>query len=74
MEGARLAYCGQTGSQERGSVEAARHAGLDGRAPDWRWVKGHSGDPGNDRADMLANRGVDKARAQGRGEIATAGR
>lgn len=29
---------------------------------DWRWVRGHTGDPGNERADMLANRGVELAR------------
>ncbi len=27
----------------------------------WRWVKGHAGDPGNERADQLANRGVAEA-------------
>ena len=32
-----------------------------GHVIEWRWVKGHSGDPGNERADMLANKGVDKA-------------
>jgi len=32
-----------------------------GHVIEWRWVKGHSGDVGNERADMLANKGVDKA-------------
>ena len=25
---------------------------------EWVWVRGHAGDPGNERADQLANRGV----------------
>jgi ribonuclease HI len=29
-----------------------------GHEIDWRWVKGHAGDPGNERADGLANKGV----------------
>ena len=36
--------------------ESARHA------IDWCWVKGHSGHPENERADRLANRGMDEVR------------
>ena len=32
-----------------------------GHKIDWRWVRGHAGNPGNERADALANQGVDKA-------------
>ncbi|MFT4089856.1 MAG: ribonuclease HI [Asticcacaulis sp.] len=27
----------------------------------WKWVKGHAGDPLNERADMLANRAIEEA-------------
>ena len=30
---------------------------------DWRWVRGHAGDPGNERADRLANKGLDQTLA-----------
>jgi ribonuclease HI len=33
-----------------------------GHSVDWRWVRGHNGDPGNERADALANLGVAQAR------------
>jgi ribonuclease HI len=35
-----------------------------GHKIDWRWVKGHAGHPGNERADALANRGVEKILGQ----------
>jgi ribonuclease HI len=33
---------------------------------DWRWVRGHAGDPGNEQADALANRGLEEAQARKR--------
>ena len=29
----------------------------------WQWVRGHTGHTGNERADQLANRGVDEVRS-----------
>ncbi|QJR15631.1 ribonuclease HI [Usitatibacter palustris] len=34
-----------------------------GHEIEWKWVKGHAGDEGNERADALANRGVEVALA-----------
>lgn len=37
--------------------ETARHV------IEWRWVKGHANNPGNERADALANKGVESVQA-----------
>jgi ribonuclease HI len=42
---------------ERLDQEVARHE------VQWHWVKGHSGHPENERADQLANRGIDELAA-----------
>ncbi|MES2785113.1 MAG: ribonuclease HI [Pseudomonadota bacterium] len=35
-----------------------------GHKIEWRWVRGHNGDAGNERADVLANMGVEVALGQ----------
>ena len=43
-------------------LDALVHGG--GHHIEWKWVKGHAGDPGNERADALANQGVEHALQQ----------
>lgn len=42
---------------ERLDAAASRHD------VDWRWIRGHSGHPENERADALANRAIDEMQA-----------
>jgi ribonuclease HI len=37
----------------------------------WRWVRGHAGHPDNERADQLANQGLESALRGERGRIAS---
>ncbi|WP_334128122.1 ribonuclease HI [Sneathiella sp.] len=32
----------------------------------WKWVRGHAGDPGNERADKLANKGMEEFKKRAR--------
>src|SRR5215470_9803798 len=41
-------------------------AAMDPHQVTWRWVKGHHGDPGNERADELARLGIAEAAAAAR--------
>jgi ribonuclease HI len=38
----------------------ALEAEIERHTIEWHWVKGHSGVPGNERADALANRAIDE--------------
>ncbi len=50
----------QEAGQERGPVAASSIALAARFDIEWHWVKGHNDTPGNERADALANRGVEQ--------------
>ena len=62
LEEARLENRRQEAGQERGPVAAASTSSPQQHEIEWIWVKGHAGHDGNERADELANRGVESVR------------
>ena len=48
---------------QRLDAAASRHS------IDWRWVKGHAGDPGNELADQLANQGLEEHMKSGKAQV-----
>ena len=49
-------------SPSKMTIYGANYAALADHKVTWHWVKGHSGNVGNEKADMLANQGMDAHR------------
>jgi ribonuclease HI len=58
LEGARLEDLGKE-PVKNADLWQALDAAQQQHQVEWRWVRGHNGHAGNERADQLANRGVD---------------
>ncbi|WP_431308393.1 RNase H family protein [Demequina litorisediminis] len=62
LEAQRVEDRRQEARQEQGGCGSRLDEQVARHEIKWVWVKGHAGDPGNERADALANKGVDQAR------------
>jgi ribonuclease HI len=63
LEEARLEDRGERTGEERRPVEELDEQ-VNRHNVTWKWVRGHIGHHGNERADQLANRGVDEVRGK----------